>query len=382
MPQSAITFIISILHFYHVRHFPIFTRTILKAGVHSKEINHIQFEELGDRVGILKITALWAFSESAFGGILHALTIPLRGLFIASAAVLFISLIALFSKSSKEILKATMIVVLIKAIVSPHSSFNAYLAVSLQGILGYLLFSTKKIFKVSALILGFLALFFSGIQKIVVLTFLFGNTLWESLDIFIKQISAVMFNIEHPDLNYGYILITGYIALHLIAGVYIGLYAGKLPQKIIYYKNHIPAFTLNKSGEDIPEKEKRKKKIWFFRPSGLLIIFVSAGVIILSYLSPSLEDNIAMSVLFMLVRALVITIIWYTLLAPLAKKLFSKFVSTRRSVYAKDLEEIIAMFPQFRTIVNYCWKLSGDKKGYKRIRYFLSTSFYYLLLSK
>jgi len=74
-----------------------------------------------DRFSVLKITALWGFSEAAFGGILHALTIPLRGLFISSAAVLFISLIALFSKNSKEILKATLIVVLIKAVVSPHS---------------------------------------------------------------------------------------------------------------------------------------------------------------------------------------------------------------------------------------------------------------------
>lgn len=88
-------------------------------------------ENAEDRYSVLKITALWAFSESAFGGILHALTIPLRGLFISSAAVLFISLIALFSNNSKEIPKATIIVVLIKAIVSLHSPLTAYFAVSL-----------------------------------------------------------------------------------------------------------------------------------------------------------------------------------------------------------------------------------------------------------
>ncbi|MGB5288359.1 MAG: hypothetical protein WBN42_07680, partial [Ignavibacteriaceae bacterium] len=79
----------------------------------------MQFYSDENRISILKITALWAFSESAFGGILHALTIPLRGLFISSAAVLFISLIALFAKSNKDILKATIIVILIKAVVSP-----------------------------------------------------------------------------------------------------------------------------------------------------------------------------------------------------------------------------------------------------------------------
>jgi len=334
------------------------------------------------RFSILKITALWAFSESAFGGILHALTIPLRGLFISSAAVLFISLIALFSKSSKEILKATLIVVLIKALVSPHSPLAAYLAVSLQGVFGYLLFSSRKFYKLSALLLGLLVLFFSGMQKIIILTILFGNTLWESLDIFIKQVSIEFLSIDHPDINYGYVLIAAYVLLHLIAGLFIGLYAGRLPERIDHYKNIIPASIENITGEEIPRKEKKKKRIWFLRPTGIFIIVVSAGVIIFSYLSPELEENVTTSVLIMLVRSLVITLIWYMLLAPFATKLFQKFIAKRKSEYSKDLEIIISMFPKFKEIVNYCWNFSKDKKGYKRIRYFLSTSFYYLLLSK
>jgi hypothetical protein len=267
-------------------------------------------------------------------------------------------------------------------VVSPHSPLTAYLAVSLQGVLGFLLFSTNRFYKLSALMLGLLVLFFSGVQKIIVLTILFGNTLWESLDIFIKQVSKEMFNINHPEINYGYMLIAVYVLLHLSAGLFIGLYAGKLPQKINYYKNLIPASIENKTGEEIPRKEKRKKKSWFLRPTGIFVIVLSAGVIILSYLSPELEENVAMSVVIMLIRSLAITFVWYTLLAPTAKKFFQKFVAKRKSEYSRELEEIISMFSQFRAIVNYCWKLSKDKKRYKRIRYFLSTSFYYLLLSK
>jgi hypothetical protein len=343
------------------------------------EQNDIDKEE---QLSTLRLTALWAFSESAFGGILHALTIPLRGLFIASAAVLFISLIALFSRNSKDILKATIIVILIKAIVSPHSPLTAYLAVSLQGVLGFLLFSTKKFYKLSALLLGILVLFFSGIQKIIVLTILFGNTLWESLDIFIKAVASELLNINHTEINYGYLLISAYVSLHLAAGIFIGIYAGHLPEKIYHYKNKAPSLLENGAIEELPRGEKRKKRSWLLRPTGIFILLLSAGVIILSYVSPALEDNIGMSVLFMIVRSVIITIVWYTLLAPLTKKLFSKFVTRRKSEYAQELEEIISMFPKFQQIVNYCWKLSSDKKGYKRIRYFLSTSFYYLLLSK
>lgn len=338
-------------------------------------------ENAENRFSILKITALWAFSESAFGGILHALTIPLRGLFISSAAVLFISLIALFSKSSKDILKATLIVILIKALVSPHTPLTAYLAVSLQGFLGFLLFSKKKFYRLSALLLGLLVLFFSGLQKIIVLTILFGTTLWESLDIFIKQLSFELFNITHPDINYGYLLIAVYVLLHLIAGLFIGIYAGRLPQKINFYKSIVPSSIESESVEEIPRKEKSKKKNWFLRPTGIFVIVVSGGVIILSYLTPGLEENIAISVVIMLVRSVVITFVWYTLLVPISKKLLQKFVAKSKSKYSADLEEIILMFPKFKKIVNYCWKNSEDKKGIKRIRYFLSTSFYYLLLS-
>ena len=249
----------------------------------------------GEKLFSLRIIALWAFSESAFGGILHALTIPFRGLFIASAAVLFISLIALFGKNNREILKATFIVVLIKAVVSPHSPLTAYLAVSLQGLLGFLFFSTKKFYRLSAFMLGLMVLFLSGIQKIIVLTILFGNTLWESLDIFIKQVSTEVFNIYPPDINYGYLVIAGYVFIHLAAGFFIGLYAGKLPQKINYYKSVIPDSIYQINGEGIPYKEKRKKKRWFLRPTGIFVILLSAGLIIISYLSPQLDDNVVMS---------------------------------------------------------------------------------------
>ncbi len=238
--------------------------------------------EVNNSLTVMRITALWAFSESTFGGILHALTIPLRGLFIASAAVLFISLIALSAKSSKEIFKSTIIVILIKAIVSPHSPLTAYLAVSLQGLLGVLFFSTKKFYKLSALLLGLSVLLFSGVQKIIVLTILFGNTLWESLDLFIKQISIELLNINNHVINYGYLLISGYVLLHLIAGFFIGLYAGRLPEKLNDYKSIILTNTNNTNGEEIPKRNKQKKKSWVQRPTGLFVVFLSFAIIILS----------------------------------------------------------------------------------------------------
>ncbi|MEO8231755.1 MAG: hypothetical protein ABI638_05710 [Ignavibacteriota bacterium] len=350
----------------------------------SQNIDKTSISSISDfQISVLKITALWAFSESAFGGILHALTIPFRGLFISAAAVLFISLIALFSKSSKEILKSTLIVILIKALVSPHSPLTAYFAVGIQGILGYLLFSTKKFYSISALLLGILTLFFSGIQKIVVLTILFGNTLWKSINIFIDQVFNDFLSLGiNSNINYGYLFAGIYVSIHLLAGVFIGIYAGRLPKKLNLFLQNNPLINFDETDLEYPKKDKkRKKKNWLLRPTGIIIITVLISLLIFTYLFPSSKEIAAIEIIIMLIRSVTLTFIWYVFLAPIVKKLFQKYLSNKKSKYAKEIDEMMNMFPQFKKVVSYCWKNSQSKTGLKRIHYFLSTSFYYLLLA-
>ncbi|WP_337866110.1 hypothetical protein [Ignavibacterium sp.] len=334
------------------------------------------------QIPVARITALWAFSEATLGGILHALSIPLRGAFINAASVLFISLIGLFSKRSKEVLKSTLIVILVKAIVSPHSPLTAYLAVSIQGFIGFILFYNKKFFKVSALILGILTLLFSGIQKIIVLTVLFGNTLWKSINIFTQSVvrDFSVLGIENG-INYSLILILVYISIHLVIGVIAGLYAGKLPEKIEYFSKSLPKININHDDDNLPKKEKkRKQKVWLLRPTGILIILFSLSSLFISFVSPELNDT-RFEILIMIIRAISLTILWYAVLAPVVRKIFQKFLEKNKSKHSTEINEMIELFPQFRKIVAYCWKESQSDKGIRRIKLFLSRSFYYLLLS-
>lgn len=333
-------------------------------------------------LSVFRITALWAFSESAFGGILHALSLPFRGAFINAAAVLFITLIALFSEKSKEILKSTLIVILVKAAVSPHSPLTAYLAVSIQGLLGFLLFYNKKFFKTSALFLGILTLLYSGLQKIIVLTILFGNTLWKSVNIFIKGISKEFLQLGiNTDLNYSLIIVTSYVGIHVLIGVLIGLYAGKLPEKIKIYSETLPEINFKESNESFPERNKKRKKLpWVFRPTGIIIIIISVSVLLLTFLIPEYSD-IKYEILIMVVRSLLLTFIWYVFLSSRLRKIFQKFLNRNQSQHAKEVNEMLELFPQFRKIVSYCWRESQSKSGLRRLQYFLSRSFYYLLLS-
>lgn len=332
-------------------------------------------------ISVLKITALWAFSESAFGGILHALSVPFRGIFISSAAVLFISLISLFSLSRKEIIKSTLIVLLIKLLVSPHTPLTAYFAVTVQGLLGYLLFFSKKTFRVSAIILGVLTLFFSGIQKIIVLTLVFGNTLWQSINVFIKQVSKELFSLNlHNNINYGFLLIGSYIAVHLAAGIFIGLYAARLPERIDKYKNELPKLNLE-TDDTFPLKQKRKKKNWLLRPTGLIIFFISVTLLIYTYIKPGSLEIGSNDIIVMIIRSVLIMLIWFLVAAPIIKKLVKKYLQGKKVFYSEEINKIMDLFPQFKKTVAYCWKNSSDKKGLTRLRTFLSTSFYYLLLS-
>ncbi|MGQ9797681.1 MAG: hypothetical protein ACUVRG_00060 [Ignavibacterium sp.] len=331
---------------------------------------------------IERITSLWAFSEATFGGILHALSIPLRGAFLNAASVLFISLIGLFSKQSKEILKATLIVILIKALVSPHSPLAAYLAVSIQGLLGFILFYNKKFFRTSALLLGVFTLLFSGIQKIIVLTILFGNTLWKSLNIFTQGLIKEFSFIGLPkELDYSLILVITYISIHLLIGILTGIYAGMLPEKIIFYSQSLNEIQLNYADDKIPKKSKKsKKKIWILRPSGILIIIISVTALLFTYYS-SYYNVSRYEIIIMIIRAILLTIIWYALIAPIVKNIFQKLLEKNKSKHHAEINEMINLFPHFRKIVSYCWKESQTFKGIKRIQFFLSRSFYYLLLS-
>lgn len=64
-------------------------------------LDHLSDEQ--KRLAIQRLTALWAFSESGLGGVVHALKIPFTGIMLGGFAVIIITLIAYFSEKSTSI---------------------------------------------------------------------------------------------------------------------------------------------------------------------------------------------------------------------------------------------------------------------------------------
>ena len=338
--------------------------------------------QINETAAIWKITALWAFSEAALGGILHAFRVPFRGVFIGGAATILISLIAYFSKEKGIILRSTIIVIIIKGIASPYTPLTAYFAVFLQGIMGEALFFNRKIFKSSAFVLGILVLLFSSTQKLIILTVLFGNTFWDSINQFGNTIlSEFITHNNTVDINFSYLIVGTYLGIHIILGMIIGTFAGKFPYKILKTINHekpdIDSF-YHSVNNDI--NTNNRPRHWWQKSSGILLIVFIVVMLIMSYLHPEWGSNKTIEVIIMVFRAVSIMIIWIFILAPLILKILHKYLKKKQNQYSKEISRIVDNFPHFKILVFHCWKNSSKEKGYQKIKSFATQLVTFLLL--
>lgn len=331
-----------------------------------------------------RLTALWALSEAALGGVLHAFQIPFTGLIINSSAVILISLIAFYSDGRNAIFKSTLVVLIVKASVSPHTPLNAYMAVTLQGLIASALFSTRKFFKISALILGITTLLLSAFQKIIVLTIVFGKNLWESIDLFANTvIGQFSFLNISAEFSLSIWLIIVYGALHLIAGFVSGYYAAILPVKITKRLSDLKVPVSLKSMQS-PEQisVKRKKKFWLRKPTGIFILTIAGTIFVLSYFTPVFESSQGRKALIMILRSVVIMIVWFKLLAPVMIRLYRRFLTKKKNFMTRDVDRTMHLLPAMRLIIFRCWHLSANYKGFKRFTEFVALSLVNILAAE
>jgi hypothetical protein len=142
---------------------------------------------LNDKTLWYRLTGLWILCEAMLGGIIHGFRLPVSGLIVGSCAVICISQIAWYSPEKGAILKATLIVAIFKMLLSPQAGFPAYIAVFFQGLMGELFFWNRKYFRLSCFLFASIALIESGLQRILVLTMIYGNDLWTAVNAFISK---------------------------------------------------------------------------------------------------------------------------------------------------------------------------------------------------
>ncbi len=284
-----------------------------------------------------RLTALWALNESGLGGILHAAKFPFTGILVGGFAVILITLIARYSNFSfKAILKATAMVLMIKAAVSPHSPFPAYLAVSFQGLLGAVMFSLSRNFKIAPIVFGGLALLESAIQKILLTVLFFGMSFWKSVDDFVLN-TIKLFQLP-ADFSFSEWLAISYVVFYLVIGLILGRFASKIPDLIASLD--FSELILSDTKDSANQNRKNKSVII------IAVLSIALSLQLISFFG-------GLPFIQLLARVVFFMLLFYYVVGPLTTKLII-FLSRNRSDEISKLNEDVAQLRlAVKAVINY-----------------------------
>ena len=310
---------------------------------------------------IPKATAIWAISESGLGGILHALKVPFSGIALGGISVVLVTFLAVNSaKKWKTILQAMLLVLILKAMISPHSPVMAYVAVSFQGILGAAIYQVFGVNRLSAMAYGSLALLESAFQKVLTLTIIFGIQIWEAFSTFFDGLTA-RFGIDFLS-DLPVIILSAYGLLYVIAGIFAGLFAVKLPRNMVK-----TAMALK--GQDLTKfqvsKQSAKKRSRLKR----LLVFISIFIFILSvFLFAGQGDK----VWYIILRTTAVILLFCFVFNPVAKYLINLWVKKQKSENQKQLDKVIDFMPRVKQNASLAYQFTmSNKNPLLRMRSFL-----------
>ena len=339
-------------------------------------------QELPNTNPVERVTALWALSEAALGGVLHAFKIPFTGLFIGGSAILFITLIYYLSEKRGAILKATLLVMIVNALVSPHSPVNAYIAVAFQGLCGEFLFLVIKKRQMAALSLGIISMLQSAFQKVIVVTIVFGQSIWEAIDLFGEFVLHQVFSIPQNNeiISMSSLLISGYIGIHIIGGIVFGLWASRLAGQVkeeMTNRTDIYRLPIDES-DTASGPVKSSHRIW--KKASLIVIFsILIFTLIYSYLYPGNESDTGYKVMIMIIRSVAIMLIWIHLIGPFLVKKMRYYLSNKEIKYKAEVEGILSILPFLRISVQRSWKISSQYPKVIRLYIFIRALIIYIL---
>ncbi len=298
------------------------------------------------------------------GGLIHGLRIPVSGLVVGSCAVICIALIAWYHPGKGAILKATIIVAIFKFILSPQAGPPAYIAVFFQGLMGEFLFRGRKHFFVSAMSFSILALMESGLQRILVLTIIYGNDLWSAINDLLNRVTG-----RSGSMNYSFWIVGIYLGVHFLTGVFIGWFAGRLPGFLQRHQAD-PRFELNrlKARDDLqPGKKRRKNLLIVIFWISLLLLFIQSQFGIGDPILPSHQA------LQIMMRSLLISLGWLIFIGPLLRMILQKWLRRKRTELQREVGAIENTLPEIRDIFISSWKKYGGRRFLPSFPLFIKT---------
>jgi len=314
-----------------------------------------------------RLTALWALNESGLGGFLHVFNTPFTGLIVGGIAISLISLIAYYAENKwQAILKALVIVLIIKMAVSPYSPFGAYVAVGFQAVFGAFLFSKFSWRGATIAILGLVTFLESALQKLLILTVVYGTELWEAINLYgIWVQKKLNFISETSTTSF---LVTLYLLVYGICGILAGIFIKNII-KIIANKEETDFYL-----ESVSTYSENRQQKTSFKTKVIWVWLVTVAVIVLAF--SFFGGNLFgwQKAVYILLRSFLILMLWYLVLGPFLLKLVRKYLNKKESQYKEDITNAMDLFPYFRRILSYTWQDTSHLKGYTRFKYFMANS--------
>ena len=311
---------------------------------------------------ITRLTALWAVSESGLGGIFHAMKLPFSGLVLGSFAVMIVTFIATHSERKfRTIVQATLTVVLIKAIASPHSPFTAYVAVLFQGLAGALIYSLFRVNYLSSVFYGIIALMESALQKLLMLILIFGKNLWEAFQEFFTSLAKQfgLQGLEHLPL----FIVGGYCLIYFCGGILAGLYSISFPGAIRTRAEQLRNETVTATAAEIPKRRKNPKM------KLLGIISILFFIVMVFAFSGSVHKAV-----YSLLRTVAALALIYLIINPLFTYFLTRWKDSTKEKRQGKLQAVLAFVPTFRnhakTALSYA---EAERSPFKKIKIFLLT---------
>lgn len=250
-----------------------------------------------------------------------------------------------------------VIVLIIKALVSPHTPPTAYIAVIFQGVTGALIYRLIPNLLIGSLLFFILGLIESAIQRLLLMTILYGKSLWEAIDNWGKMITqkwGVMLSVTSSEL-----LIYIYLGIHLVTGIIMAILTYRI---ILSVEKHWGEadYQLQLSASDRKDfirQHDRKRRPWFkyFIAVGLVLIMIIA------YQFLGATGNAWKQALLILLRVVTILVVWYLVVAPVLIRLFQAFLRKRQQQLASEVSQTMDMIPQILWIIDKAWK---ETKGH------------------
>lgn len=318
---------------------------------------------------IQRLTALWAFTESGLGGIMHALQIPFTGLLVGGMAVMMISLIADFSEYNyRQVLKSAVIVLIVKAMVSPHTPFPAYIAVAFQALLGYSVFSLLRVNFFSIALVSTIAMLESAIQKLLILTLFFGKSLWIAMD---DMIAFIARQFGNSFSNGSYWIVSVYLLMYIAGGLLI---AGLAYRTIKSFNAENYKLILKNPTEANNNVLKTKnpgttpvfKKLWV-----LILFMIALSVLLFLFAADNKQGWLAVAKT--ITWTLSAILIWFMLAAPLFTKAIQRLLKKKQSRYSTEVLSILSFLPVLKQLTSLAWQQSKLYRGFSRWQFFFTS---------